>query len=520
MRDTNLSVTSDAAISIRAGSDAHQVENVAFFADGALIAQGYDGWLGPLAPYSPDGFRVVTETKSATVHLDPARLPAGDRTVIVSVQTVQPAVNPKPPHIVRLEAGTVPLRCTQPAPTLAATTIHPPVFRDPRSGRPVFVRGVFGAHADELIARPGLPQSLRDAGVNCLFVGAGVNTPRDLGATAVIPDDAFATGQNRHWAPLQQVLAEYPDWLILGDGMDWTYEEAALEWLDFASDAALTAWFRKLKSTRRMVGLDLCDETASRLSESMRERMARLTRLARQVGLSTAYTTNPNLQAVSPPRWYEGMEFCDYLSYGIDSAAGVLFRPAALGAGGAWSVGSVDQYAEAMDQIRRNPYVRTDCPRLQNVTLCGGPLIPPHLTLSQIGAAICSGAVGVKMYHFDTLAWKENRQVNPLDQIGADPTTNPDRWAAMSHAFALIAEHEDRILQWAAPVQHTLGRWWLTRETHGPAGRFWLAVNRLEGSQITPPVPAWATRVEAVTPTGRVVAPTEVPAGSWLVATG
>ena len=509
----DLSVRSNGVLTVRVtvpGTDAGGHRDAVVWVDGVFVGQYWEGRNSPGQP-NYQGFVVRAGQDWMEVDLPPDRFPAGVRQVSASVRQ---------PTGVRLESLPVSWTATG-GTTLANTPASPPCFRDPLTRQPVFLRALFGASPVEIHSRPGLAESLRAAGVNCLFTGVTVNTPRAINATSVLPDDVFLENQRvfRSTSYLNWCLTAHPDFLILGGGDDW-WQANGSDWLPFVSDAAFRESMRLLAQTNRVVGIDQCDETPFHLStDAHQQRAARVTRLCREAGVNSAFTTPANLRVGTESRWYEQQQFSDHLSIGLDVFDALQFRPEGLGRGGLWQFGGVDQYLTAMSEIGRNKYLRTDCPRIQNVAGTGGNLIPPSILLSQIGGAICTGATGVKVYALDTTDWKSHRVAEPRNQIGTDPTTNPDRWIAMGHAFAAIAEHEARILQPAAPMQHTLSRWWLTRETHGPAGRFWLAVNRLESSQPTPPVPAWATRVEAVTPTGRVVAPTEVPAGSWLVAT-
>ena len=256
----------------------------------------------------------------------------------------------------------------------------------------------------------------------------------------------------------EKQLARYQGWRIIGDGTDIAFPFSHVSTM--TDKEILEKYLLPIKD---IWSLDWVDETGFRLTKQDLPQMQRLTNLARSINLKTAWTTNPG---VSGTQWYE---IGDYLSLGRDTIDWRAMQPQK-----GWDCPSVDQIYRAQRQATKDK-----SNFLMNVSGCGRSAVPAYRILADIGFAVTLGAIGVKVYHLDTPAWKAQQQADPDNaQYGIIPGS--PRWKAMMTAFKVIDEYTNLILN---PYRsHTETANWSVLQ----APRFKLAVNRLESPQVAP----------------------------------
>lgn len=477
-----------------------QIENFMFFVSGVLIAQGFDAWLMP-------NYLGLTVRGGATnwceVDFDTRLFPNGVH------QFYTTAWRPTPSSIIAESRGELNIQ-NDPEPPAVSIKPKSPAFNI--NGQRGIVRAMFGSYPTEFTQRPGLIEAYKAAGFNAIFAGVGINTVRDIqGCTQQQFEDAQQARIN-----IVKDFCDANDIKAIADMMDWTYDQNAAiamlqpPWID----AAMKNTFAAMVAAGCFIGCDLCDETEFRWSEENQLYARRISKAARLGKMPVCWTSKPpdRFEAINRlDYWAQGSYYSDYLSLGRDL---VDWRKS--------NDPSVDQYYRGMHGAAYN--IRTDCPALINTTCCTINLTDYH-PLTEIGYALVLGAQGIKVYHLDTLHWKEWRAANPGSEnqnYGSDPELNPGRWAAISHAMNAVAELEQLILQPQAPCEAP-NRWMASRAWAGDAGRLQIAVSRLDAPQ-TVRIPEGYASGFVLGKDGRAAIDmnTEtaaIPPGGWLVLT-
>ena len=110
----------------------------------------------------------------------------------------------------------------------------------------------------------------------------------------------------------------------------------------------------------------------------------------------------------------------------------------------------------------------------------------PRAVTAQIMFAVVRGMAGVRVYGYDSPAWKSQRSLSPVGtgglQIGTDPFgEGQNRWQAMSASFNLIKRLEADLLQ---PQSNALdlGPDIVTGAKQGPGSRVFMALNMAEAA--------------------------------------
>lgn len=444
------------------------LENVMVFISGVLAMQRYDYHNNRF------GFHYVENTGSnaAEFYISPRIFPDGEHDLYVSVWS---------PSATLIHEYRRKLAFIHGLPT-GVDSVNPPKPHFSRDGllyqydeqKSVIPRTMFGTHHTEFVNRPGLIEDYKAAGFNAITEGVANNTVRDIGPNCT--QEQFESAQKVRIDEARVFCIEH-DLLCLGDMMDWTYTApmGALILNQPWAEQAIQNTFQYMRDSGVIFAVDLCDETFFRWGDADLPNARKLTKFARQAGgPPVSWTTGPmngEFPALRHMIWNEGLYFSDYLSLGRDTVN--------------WQNSgdpSVDQWYRAM--FGATYRIRTDCPFLINLNCCGDDsLFSDYNTLAEAGFALAMGAAGLKVYHLDTLHWKDTRAAGTNAQIGCDPETFTGRWQAMSHAMNAVAELEPLILQPQVECPSAGSQWFATRATAGDNGKLWLTVNRLDVPQ-------------------------------------
>lgn len=393
------------------------------------------------------------------------------------------------------------------------------ILLDYQPGESLFVRTLFHLDPNEMVQTPGLAARLRAAGVNALTSGFWA-LPQDLGNPSTY--DEWLSRWDGYWDRIESI-ARSEDFalLLIGDnvarGPRELYDVLTKPW----GLPGIVHAFNRLRDSRRVIGVEMVDEVSGLWGDTPTPGDGRW--LNRQppipddafVRLMNTIRSVPGRSPVtwpvlwlSPPQavknWMGNPFFSDYTSMYWDKLAWRRAYP--------WGI-SLPQLRESLEHVtlKRRHLIQLDRPLLLQMSavgpfytkLGGGSEFTPgqdrlqepgHGPVSisaQALYAMAVGAAGVRVYSYDSEAWKANRAAPGTGrrdlQTGLEPfRIGTDRWQAMEASFQLIQRLEPYLFQPRLPSPE-LGPEFVTGARRGPRSALLIVVNMTEAPAVARP---------------------------------
>ena len=379
----------------------------------------------------------------------------------------------------------------------------------------LFVRSLFFLTDDEMNSTPGLPQHVRNAGINAISTGF-FNNPADNQQ----PDLAsWQRSFDEIWNRKVSDAARYNmSLMLIGDDIARTPAELSFVTSSSWGSNALRHALTRARDSRVAVALDMVDEVSFVWGNTPKPTDGRWTRYSPSIP-DSAFTTLMGIMNSVTGR--------TLVSWPIGGTSGELDVRNWL-ADPAFS-GYSSSFFTYMDWRRGYPTASTivqDRMAMQRVTADRFHLLQPNKPLlvqnsisgpfytkltnnsqytpgvdiqqeppngvravaAQAMYAAVVGAAGIRSYGYDWTIWKQDRLRSPIgstdQQTGSDPfSVGTDRWHSFGAAYSLIGKLERHLLQQRASSPE-LGGHVATTVRRSSTGRMLMAVNMAENSHM------------------------------------